>query len=143
MSSFVSTVGNIATPCAISRARCACPAAIIVTSWRAHDNATKKQSTARPYPDSGRNAQGQTGAAPSSVRAVPEAPPTALLFWSDLELAAGFLHDSQAPSDVPESAGFFVERAIDSISLNPDSVLNTLQRLESPQITPNETGCSW
>lgn len=32
----------------------------------------------------------------------------------------------QAPSDYPEFAGFLVEQAIDSISLNPDSVLKTL-----------------
>jgi pyruvate,water dikinase len=32
----------------------------------------------------------------------------------------------QAPSDYPEFARFLVEQRIDSISLNPDSVLKTL-----------------
>jgi pyruvate,water dikinase len=32
----------------------------------------------------------------------------------------------QAPSDYPEFARFLVERGIDSLSLNPDSVLKTL-----------------
>jgi pyruvate,water dikinase len=32
----------------------------------------------------------------------------------------------QAPSDYPEFARFLVEQGIDSISLNPDSVLKTL-----------------
>ena len=32
----------------------------------------------------------------------------------------------QAPSDYPEFAKFLVEQGIDSISLNPDSVLKTL-----------------
>jgi pyruvate, water dikinase len=32
----------------------------------------------------------------------------------------------QAPSDYPEFAQFLVEQGIDSISLNPDSVLKTL-----------------
>ena len=32
----------------------------------------------------------------------------------------------QAPSDYPEFARFLVELGIDSISLNPDSVLKTL-----------------
>jgi pyruvate,water dikinase len=32
----------------------------------------------------------------------------------------------QAPSDYPEFAQFLVELGIDSISLNPDSVLKTL-----------------
>jgi pyruvate,water dikinase len=31
----------------------------------------------------------------------------------------------QAPSDYPEFAGFLVQQGIDSISLNPDSVLKT------------------
>lgn len=31
----------------------------------------------------------------------------------------------QAPSDYPEFAQFLVEQGIDSLSLNPDSVLNT------------------
>ena len=33
----------------------------------------------------------------------------------------------QAPSDYPEFAGFLVENGIDSISLNPDSVLDILE----------------
>jgi pyruvate,water dikinase len=32
----------------------------------------------------------------------------------------------QAPSDYPEFAKFLVEQGIDSISLNPDSVLKTI-----------------
>ncbi|MBE0429223.1 MAG: phosphoenolpyruvate synthase [Thermoleophilia bacterium] len=42
----------------------------------------------------------------------------------------------QAPSDYPEIAAFLVERGIDSISLNPDSVIEVMKRLsqrESPQ----------
>ncbi|WP_201022855.1 phosphoenolpyruvate synthase [Thiomicrospira sp. WB1] len=35
----------------------------------------------------------------------------------------------QAPSDYPEMAAFLVEQGIDSISLNPDSLLKTQQRL--------------
>ncbi len=35
----------------------------------------------------------------------------------------------QAPSDYPEFAAFLIESGIDSISLNPDSVLSTLQRV--------------
>lgn len=35
----------------------------------------------------------------------------------------------QAPSDHPEFAGFLVEAGIDSISLNPDSVVETLKRV--------------
>ena len=32
----------------------------------------------------------------------------------------------QAPSDYPEFARFLVEQGIDSISLNPDSVIKTM-----------------
>jgi pyruvate,water dikinase len=35
----------------------------------------------------------------------------------------------QAPSDYPEFAQFLVELGIDSISLNPDSVLKTILRI--------------
>lgn len=35
----------------------------------------------------------------------------------------------QAPSDYPDFAGFLVESGIDSISLNPDSVLSVLERV--------------
>ncbi|MGC9318238.1 MAG: phosphoenolpyruvate synthase [Armatimonadota bacterium] len=35
----------------------------------------------------------------------------------------------QAPSDYPEFAAFLVEQGIDSISLNPDSVLETIRRV--------------
>jgi pyruvate, water dikinase len=42
----------------------------------------------------------------------------------------------QAPSDYPEFAQFLVEQGIDSISLNPDSVLTaTLAILETEQKT--------
>jgi pyruvate, water dikinase len=37
----------------------------------------------------------------------------------------------QAPSDYPEFARFLVELGIDSISLNPDSVLKTLLDIAS------------
>jgi len=35
----------------------------------------------------------------------------------------------QAPSDYPEFARFLVEAGIDSMSLNPDSLISTLQKL--------------
>ena len=35
----------------------------------------------------------------------------------------------QAPSDYPDFAAFLVEHGIDSISLNPDSVIRVLQRV--------------
>lgn len=35
----------------------------------------------------------------------------------------------QAPSEYPEVAEFLVELGIDSISLNPDSVISAVQRL--------------
>ena len=35
----------------------------------------------------------------------------------------------QAPSDYPDFAAFLVETGIDSISLNPDSVIGTLRRV--------------
>jgi len=35
----------------------------------------------------------------------------------------------QAPSDYPEMAEFLVECGIDSISLNPDTVLQTTQKI--------------
>ena len=44
----------------------------------------------------------------------------------------------QAPSDYPEFAGFLVELGIDSISLNPDSVLKTLLEVAKTEgIDPN------
>lgn len=39
----------------------------------------------------------------------------------------------QAPSDYPEFAKFLVEQGIDSISLNPDSVLKTLKTIEAAE----------
>lgn len=39
----------------------------------------------------------------------------------------------EAPSDYPEFAEFLVEQGIDSISLNPDSVLRTLQTIASAE----------
>jgi len=35
----------------------------------------------------------------------------------------------QAPSDYPEFAAFLVQEGIDSISLNPDSVIPTIKRI--------------
>jgi pyruvate, water dikinase len=35
----------------------------------------------------------------------------------------------QAPSDYPEFAQFLVEQGIDSISLNPDSLVRTIPRI--------------
>jgi len=35
----------------------------------------------------------------------------------------------QAPSDYPEFAAFLIESGIDSISLNPDSVVGTIERV--------------
>jgi pyruvate,water dikinase len=35
----------------------------------------------------------------------------------------------QAPSDYPDFAAFLVERGIDSISLNPDSVITVKKRI--------------
>ena len=35
----------------------------------------------------------------------------------------------QAPSDYPDFAAFLVEEGIDSISLNPDSVIGVLRRV--------------
>jgi len=41
----------------------------------------------------------------------------------------------QAPSDHPDFAGFLVDCGIDSISLNPDSVVSTLRRIAVPPKT--------
>jgi pyruvate,water dikinase len=56
----------------------------------------------------------------------------------------------QAPSDYPEFAQFLVEQGIDSISLNPDTVLKTtaailrkeqaLQRKDSHELEPAIVG---
>ncbi len=44
----------------------------------------------------------------------------------------------QAPSDYPEFARFLVELGIDSLSLNPDSVLKTLLEVAKTEgIDPN------
>ncbi|MBS0648575.1 MAG: phosphoenolpyruvate synthase [Verrucomicrobia bacterium] len=40
----------------------------------------------------------------------------------------------QAPSDYPEFAQFLVDHHIDSISLNPDSIISTIKKLSSPQL---------
>jgi pyruvate,water dikinase len=39
----------------------------------------------------------------------------------------------QAPSDYPEFARFLVELGIDSISLNPDSVIKTMLEIASAE----------
>jgi pyruvate, water dikinase len=45
----------------------------------------------------------------------------------------------QAPSDYPEFARFLVERGIDSISLNPDSILKTLLEVAAVEaVNPEE-----
>lgn len=49
----------------------------------------------------------------------------------------------QAPSDYPEFARFLVEQGIDSISLNPDTVLKTLPLiLETEQRAQKELALS-
>lgn len=40
----------------------------------------------------------------------------------------------QAPSNYPEFAQFLVQQGIDSISLNPDSVLKTLLEIASTEV---------
>ena len=40
----------------------------------------------------------------------------------------------QAPSDYPEFARFLVELGIDSLSLNPDSVLKTLLEVAKTKV---------
>jgi pyruvate,water dikinase len=45
----------------------------------------------------------------------------------------------QAPSDYPEYARFLVEAGIDSISLNPDSVLSTLRRVAALEAASRAT----
>ncbi len=44
----------------------------------------------------------------------------------------------QAPSDYPDFAAFLVEEGIDSISLNPDSVIGTLRRVAEVEREHNE-----
>ena len=39
----------------------------------------------------------------------------------------------QAPSDFPEFAGFLVERGIDSISFNPDALLNGMENINKAE----------
>ena len=46
----------------------------------------------------------------------------------------------QAPSDYPEFASFLVEQGIDSISLNPDSVIKTI--LMVAEVEANQDSCS-
>ena len=49
----------------------------------------------------------------------------------------------QAPSDYPEFAQFLVEQGIDSISLNPDTVLKTsLAILEKERVGNAQSGSS-
>ena len=57
--------------------------------------------------------------------------PTTDPAWFDEAHAAGIKIGicGQAPSNHPEIAQFLVERGIDSISLNPDSVIDTWQQL--------------
>lgn len=45
----------------------------------------------------------------------------------------------QAPSDYPEFAAFLVEQGIDSISLNPDSVVTTLPRIAEAEAARDRT----
>ncbi len=44
----------------------------------------------------------------------------------------------QAPSDYPDFAAFLVEQGIDSISLNPDSVIEVKQRVAEVEQQPAE-----
>jgi pyruvate,water dikinase len=44
----------------------------------------------------------------------------------------------QAPSDYPEFAQFLVEQGIDSISLNPDSVLKTILEIAKVEVAQTE-----
>ena len=46
----------------------------------------------------------------------------------------------QAPSDYPEFARFLVEQGIDSISLNPDSVLKALVDVATTEQTSKLSG---
>ncbi len=47
---------------------------------------------------------------------------------------------SQAPSGHPEFAAFLVEAGIDSISLNPDSVTRTIQRVAKAENAKSKSG---
>jgi pyruvate, water dikinase len=44
----------------------------------------------------------------------------------------------QAPSDYPEFAGFLVKEGIDTISLNPDSVLEVITHIASVEAGSRE-----
>jgi len=46
----------------------------------------------------------------------------------------------QAPSDFPDFAEFLVEQGIDSISLTPDSLLKTSERVAQAEQRPRRTG---
>ncbi len=48
----------------------------------------------------------------------------------------------QAPSDYPEFAEFLVKEGIDSISLNPDSLLKTRLKIAEVESRINQQGCS-
>ena len=49
----------------------------------------------------------------------------------------------QAPSDYPEFADFLVEEGIDSISLNPDSVVKTTQKILETEARREATSGAW
>jgi pyruvate,water dikinase len=45
----------------------------------------------------------------------------------------------QAPSDYPEFAAWLVELGIDSISLNPDSIIGVLKRVSEQELALEAT----
>ena len=46
----------------------------------------------------------------------------------------------QAPSDYPDFAAFLVEEGVDSLSLNPDSVIGVIRRIAAAEKTLNDPG---
>lgn len=49
----------------------------------------------------------------------------------------------QAPSDYPEFAAFLIKEGIDSISLNPDSIIGTILKLSGSlvNVDSNDAAC--